>query len=124
MRRALAPAFLAVACLSASLGAQSTSASLSGRVTDSSQAVIVDAVTAAISVETNLRHEATTGAAGEYHLTNLAPGPYRIEADKARFKKVIKPDVILHVQDALVLDFEMAPGQMAETVTVEAGAPL
>ena len=124
MRRALAPAFLAVACLSASLGAQSTSASLSGRVTDSSQAVIVDAMIAAISVETNLRHEATTGAAGEYHLTNLAPGPYRIEADKARFKKVIKPDVILHVQDALVLDFEMAPGQVAETVTVEAGAPL
>jgi hypothetical protein len=36
----------------------------------------------------------------------------------------VKPDVTLHVQDALVIDFEMALGAATETVNVEAGAPL
>src|SRR4029077_492325 len=44
--------------------------------------------------------------------------------EKPGFKKLIKPDVILHVQDALEIDFEMTLGAASDTVTVEAGAPL
>jgi hypothetical protein len=40
------------------------------------------------------------------------------------FRKIIRADVILHVQDALTIDFEMTLGATSETVTVEAGAPL
>jgi hypothetical protein len=32
--------------------------------------------------------------------------------------------VILHVQDVLKIDFEMAVGSASESITVEAGAPL
>lgn len=49
---------------------------------------------------------------------------YRIEVEKSGFKKLIRPDVILHVQDALAIDFEMAVGSLSDTVRVEAGAPL
>src|SRR5262249_47197112 len=52
------------------------------------------------------------------------PGLYRIEIEKPGFKKLIKPDVILHVQDALEIDFEMTLGSVSETITVEGGAPL
>ncbi len=79
---------------------------------------------AAISAGTNVRYEATTNGSGEYHLANLPPGSYRIEIEKPGFKKLIKPDVILHVQDALEIDFEMTLGAASETITVEAGAPL
>ena len=92
------------------LRAQSTNASLTGRITDPSQALIVDAKVAAISAGTNVRYETTTNASGEYHLANLPPGTYRIEIEKPGFKKLIKPDVILHVQDALEIDFEMTLG--------------
>jgi hypothetical protein len=106
------------------LSAQSTSASLTGRVTDPAKALVVDARVAAIDGGTNFRYQTTTNASGEYHLANLPPGAYRLEVEKAGFKKLIKPDVILHVQDALAINFAMTLGGASETITVEAGAPL
>ena len=114
---------LSLASFTSALRAQSTNASLTGRVTDPSKAVIVDAKVAAISAATNLRYETATNGSGEYYLANLPPGPYRIEIEKPGFKKLIKPDVILHVQDALDIDFEMAVGSASDSITVEAGAP-
>src|SRR5262249_56940702 len=73
---------------------------------------------------TSARYEITTNAAGGYHFANLLPGTYSIEIEKQGFKKLVKPDVIIQVQDALALDFEMALGAASETITVEAGAPL
>jgi Carboxypeptidase regulatory-like domain len=104
--------------------AQSTNASLTGRVTDPSSALIAGAKVAAVDADTNRRYETMSGFSGEYYLANLPPGAYRIEVEKSGFKRVIKPDVILHVQDALDIDFEMALGGTTEAVTVEAGAPL
>lgn len=106
------------------LRAQSTNASLTGRITDLSQALIVDAKVTAVGAGTNVRYETTTNGSGEYHLANLRPSGYRIEIEKAGFKKLIKPDVILHVQDAIKIDFEMTVGDVSETVTVEGGSPL
>ncbi len=106
---------------SSGLRAQSTNASLTGRIADPSKAVIADAKVAAISAATNFRYEATTTTAGEYYLTNLRPGSYRLEIEKPGFKKLIKPEVILHVQDALEIDFELTVGSASESVTVEAG---
>jgi hypothetical protein len=119
-------AVLLLLSLSSALHAQSTNASASGRVTDASRAVIVDVKLVAINTDTNLnlRRETTTNAAGEYYLTNLSPGSYRFELDKPSFRRLIKPDVILHVQDAVALDFELAVGSLTESITVEAGAPL
>jgi len=104
--------------------AQSTNASLTGRITDPSKALIVGAKIDVISAGTGLRYEARTNGAGEYHLANLPPGRYRIEVEKAGFKKSVKPDVLLHVQDALEINFELKVGSVSATVTVEAGAPL
>ena len=117
-------AALLVLSLTALLRAQSTNATLTGRVTDPSRALIADAKIAAISAGTNLRYETTTNGSGEYHVANLPPGPYYIEIEKPGFKKLIKPDVVLHVQDAFEIDFQMALGAASETITVEAGAPL
>src|SRR5271154_5956071 len=109
---------------SAVLRAQSTNGSIAGRVTDPSKAVIVDAKVDAINTGTNARYEGATNGSGEYYLTNLPPGSYRIELEKAGFQKLIKPSVILHVQDALAIDFEMTVGSASQTITVEAGAPV
>ncbi|MGA8505731.1 MAG: carboxypeptidase-like regulatory domain-containing protein, partial [Candidatus Sulfotelmatobacter sp.] len=115
---------LAVVLYSPVLRAQSTNASIAGRVTDPSKALIVGAKVAAVSSGTSFRYEGATNGAGEYYLTNLPPGSYRIEIEKAGFKRLIKPDVILQVQDALEINFEMTLGPASQSVTVEAGAPL
>src|SRR6185436_17212874 len=72
------------------LRAQSTHASLNGRVADSANAVIVNANVAAINLGTNARYETTTNAEGEYYLLNLPRGVYRIEIEKSGFQKLIK----------------------------------
>jgi hypothetical protein len=113
-------AFLFLLSFSTVLHAQSTNAGLSGRVTDPSKAVIADARVEAINVGTNVRYEATTNAAGEYVLANLPPGRYQIEVEKPGFKKLIKPEVLLHVQDALGIDLEMTVGELTESVTAAA----
>jgi len=114
---------LSLACTGV-LPAQSTNASITGRVTDPSKALIVGAKVAAINSDTNFRYEGATNGSGEYYITNLPPGNYRIQIEKTGFKKLIKPDVTLHVQDAIELNFELTLGSTSETITVEAGAPL
>jgi hypothetical protein len=104
--------------------AQSTSASLTGQVTDPSKARIADAKIDAIGTTTNASYETTTNGAGKYYLPSLPPGTYRIEVEKAGFKKLIRPDVILHVQDILEINFEMPVGSATETVNVTGGTPL
>jgi hypothetical protein len=126
-RHRTSQAFAVVVSLSLFAGVlcgQSTNASLSGRVTDPSKARIVGATIVAISLGTNIRDKVTTNTAGEYYLPNLIPGTYRIEVEKPGFKKLIKPDVVVHVEDALEIDFEMTVGSASENITVEGGAPL
>ena len=102
------PALLLVLLLSLypwALRAQTTNASVTGRVTDPSKATISDAKVAAVNTGTNFRYESTTNTAAEYTLASLPPGTYRMEVEKSGFKKLVRPDVILHVQDALAIRF-------------------
>jgi Carboxypeptidase regulatory-like domain/TonB dependent receptor len=124
MRAAALCAFLFLLAHTCVLRAQSTNASITGRLTDPSNALIVDAKIIAVSLGTNAHYETNTNDSGEYYLANLPPDSYRIEIEKPGFKKLIKPNMVLHVQDALKIDFEMALGDVSETVTVESGAPL
>src|SRR5580704_10439046 len=111
---------LSLACTGV-LRAQSTNASITGRVTDPAKALIVDAKITAINAGTNVRYEGITNGTGDYYVTSVPPGTYRIEVEKAGFKTVIKPNIVLHVQDALEINFEMTLGSASETITVEAG---
>jgi hypothetical protein len=81
--------------------AQFPNASVTGQVIDSSKAIIAGAHILAVNVNTNIRYEAATNGAGEYYFPNLLPGSYRMEANMTGFKAVMKPYVVLHVQDAV-----------------------
>ena len=85
--------------------------------------MITGATIAGINTSTGVEYDTTSNASGDYDLPDVPPGTYRIEIEKTGFKKLIKPDVILHVQDALEIDFELTLGAASDTITVEAGAP-
>src|SRR5258705_2263697 len=113
MRPVAAFVFLTLLSFTSVLRAQSTNASLTGRVTDPSKAVIVGAKIAAVSPATNVRYETTSNGSGAYYLANLPPGRYSIEVEKLGFKKLVKPDLILDAQDAVGIDFALTPGWLS-----------
>ena len=119
-------AFL-IACamsLALPLAAQSPNGSINGRVVDPSNGVIVGADILVINDVTGVKYSGKTNVDGIYVLPNLQPGPYRLQVSKVGFKTLIKPDIVLNVQDALSINFTLPVGAVFETMTVEGGAPL
>ncbi len=103
---------------------QSTNATITGQVADPTKAVLPQATVRAINNNTNVRYEGQTNQSGMYVISSLPPGDYRVEVEKPGFKTIVKPDIVLHVQDTIELNFEMALGSASETLTVTGGAPL
>jgi hypothetical protein len=104
--------------------AQSPNGVLNGLVVDPSNQVIVGADIVGVNDVTGVQYATKTNGEGIYVLPSLPPGPYRLQVSKVGFKTLIKPDIILNVQDALAINFTLPVGALSETVTVEGGAPL
>src|SRR5215510_9316718 len=99
-------------------------ATLMGRVTDPSGAVISGVKVEATNVETNVMFSGETNMGGRYFIPDLPPGTYRVIVRKFAYQTVVKPGVELRVQDVVALNFSMEVGSVTQSVTVEAGAPL
>jgi hypothetical protein len=90
------PAFLLVFLLSlypSAVRAQSTNASVTGRVRDPSKAAVPEAKVAAVNLGTNFLYESVTNGTGKYALSNLPPGTYQLEVERPGSRKLIRPDV-------------------------------
>src|SRR5208282_2815460 len=104
--------------------AQSPNGVINGLVVDPSNRVVAGVDVLVVNDVTGVRYTTKTNDEGIYVLPNLPPGPYRLQDSKAGFKTLIKPDIVLNVQDALSINFTLPVGALYETVTVEGGAPL
>jgi Carboxypeptidase regulatory-like domain/TonB dependent receptor len=104
--------------------AQSPNGVLNGIVVDASNSAIVGADVIAQHDTTGVQYSTKTNGEGIYVLPNLPPGTYRLQVSKFGFKTILKPDIVVHVQDALALNFTLPVGTIAEVVTVTGGAPL
>jgi hypothetical protein len=121
--------FLGVVCLAALAvvvmpGRALAAASLSGQVTDATGAPLPGARVTATRVETSVSYPAVTNREGVYVVSSLPSGRYRVTVELSGFKTIVKPDVDIHVQDNVALNFAMEVGSVIESVTVEGGAPL
>jgi hypothetical protein len=113
---------LLILCTTMSANAQSTDATISGVVVDSSGKVIPNADIEILNEGTGVHYSDKTNGAGIYTVSILPPGQYRVQVSKIAFKTIIKPGIILNVQGALALNFTLPVGAASETVTVSAGA--
>ena len=109
---------------STSVWAQST-ATIVGRVTDSSGAVMSGAQVTAHNTATGLERSATTGESGDYEFPLLPiTGQYKLTVSKDGFKTQERTGIELQVQQQARLDFTLDVGNIAERITVEASAPI
>src|SRR5579872_2357561 len=94
---------------------QSTSATISGGVTDSSGKFITDASVDIANDSTGVIYSTRTNNSGIYFAPILPPGQYHVQVSKRGFKTIIKPDVVLNVQSALALNFTLPVGATSES---------
>src|ERR1700742_1832445 len=103
--------------------AQSTSATISGGVTDSSGNLILEADVEIANDATGVIYSAKTNSVGMYLVPILPPGHYHVQVSKPGFSTIIKADVVLNVQSAVALNFVLPVGSTSESMTVDATSP-
>jgi len=117
--------FLILSFLFVSSGAaQSPNGTISGIIQDPSGRPIPGAEILVVNDLTNIQYQTKTSDEGIYVVPDLLPGPYRIQVSKRGFKTLIKPGLILSVQEALSVSITLPLGAVNEVVTVQAGGPL
>ena len=130
--RELPTLVLAVGCSLITLGqavfvpycvmAQTGSASISGRVTDQSNAVVPEVEVEIKNVDTNATQVTKTNGDGIYSFPALPPGNYLMNVRREQFRTVSVTGIELHTQDSLARNFILQVGSSAESVTVSANA--
>jgi len=103
---------------------QTATSEIVGRITDSTGAVVPQADVAVINVETNVKRTVQSGASGNYTISLLRPGLYRLTVTKAGFKLAELPEITLTVNQTLTQDVTLAIGSLTQTVEVKAEAEL
>lgn len=114
---------VALALPAAILG-QTTFATITGTVTDSSGAAVGNASISATNVETNITTTVQTNEVGIYTIAQLKEGTYSVKARAVGFKEFIAQDVVLVARDLRRLDISLDVGSVETTVEVSAGATL
>jgi hypothetical protein len=102
--------------------AQTTTATLSGTVTDSSGAAIAETQIVIRNNGTGASRSVTSDAAGRYNVPDLPPGQYEVQASKAGFTTSLRKGIELTVGSQVVADLSLTVGQQNQTVTVSAEA--
>lgn len=113
-----------VMCFFASpwLRAQIESGSITGQVTDSQGAAVADATVTVTKVGTGISVLTKTNNNGSFGFSTLHPSQYKVTVQKEGFKAEVNPDVDLHVQDKLSVNFTLTVGSSNETITVSASS--
>lgn len=122
--RAFVIATILALCFSSATMGQTTTATVSGRITDASGAITPDAEVQLRSVERGTTTTAKTNNAGIYLFANVEPGQYQITVRKAGFKQTDLVGLIVNVQDHIEQNFHLEVGSVSESVTVQGTAPL
>ncbi len=97
-------------------------AQVSGVVKDETGAAAPGTTITATQTETGVKRSVTSDDGGNYVLTNLPLGPYRLEATKMGFRTYVQTGIELQVGSAPEIPIRLAVGQVSESVNVEANA--
>ena len=117
-------AILLALALPPAAGAQVTSASIVGTITDSSGGALPGVTVTARNVDTGFTRTVPTDEVGAYRLDFLPIGKYSIEVVLSGFKTVSRSGIVLNVNDTVKIDAALEVGGVSETITVEGESPV
>ncbi len=104
--------------------AQDFRATLTGRVSDPGDAPVSAASVVVKNIGANTVSATKTNAQGNYSTPFLAPGLYSVTVEAPGFKKAVRGEVTLNVNQTATLNFRLELGAVTQEVTVTAEAPM
>src|SRR5271157_1611514 len=94
------------------LPAQTSMGTVTGSVTDASNANVPDVIIRVKNADTGVTVETSTSSGGVYNVPSLVPGSYSVEAEKAGFDQpLVQPVAILASQTSTV-DIHLQVGKV------------
>src|SRR4051794_12612580 len=101
--------------------AQETTGELNGTVKDTSGAGVPNAtITITDEAKKTVVRTTNTGDEGTYAVPSLPSGLYTVMVEAPSFKKAVQTSVKLDVSQRRTLDMNLEPGNISETVSVQA----
>src|SRR6266852_3060313 len=111
-----------VFALAGAARAQVITGSVEGRARDQQGSVLPGVTVTARNTATGASIVAVTSGDGLYRMPFLPPGSYDVRAELSGFRTETRQGVTVRVNDAGVVDFELAVAPVSETITVQASA--
>ena len=118
------PLLVGLLLFTVGLSAQVDTGTIRGTVRDNTGAVIPRATVTIRNEGTGITQSTTTNESGLYVFTPLRIGPYTVEVEQTGFKKERRTGQQLNIQQQLVVDFVLSPGEVTTTVDVTGEAPV
>ena len=115
---------LAVILTAPFAGAQSTGGRIRGTVTDPSGATVAAAAVTLINQATGATRTVQSGGNGEYIFLEVPVGTYEIDVTQAGFKKFVRKDITLNLNEVVSVDIVLQLGGSSEVVEVTGAPPV
>jgi hypothetical protein len=110
--------------LGTGLSAQGFRATIKGRITDASGAVVPGAKVTVLNQGTQVGVSTQVSATGDYTVPLLQPGTYTVSAEATGFKRYVRPNIVLNTGQVAGIDIAMQVGEQSQAVEVTATAPV
>jgi hypothetical protein len=115
---AIASILLAV-LISGDAAAQSTSATLSGVITDEQRAVLRDAAITLTNLDTKGVRTVSSDDLGAFHVAGLAPGRYELRVTRSGFRTTVRTPIALTVGEEARIDPVLELASVNQEVNVQ-----
>ena len=112
----------ALLCLPFTLPGQSSNASISGVVTDSTGATVAGAELTLQATDSATTSKAISGEGGLFSFPNLPAGNYQLKVSAKGFKDFVQTGIVLHLNDSVSLPVSLQVGSASQTIEVNANA--
>lgn len=112
-----------IGCTAPAFG-QATFGTIRGSVLDSASALIPGVAVTVTNQATGIQRTATSDDRGQYEVTHLNPGVYRVSAELAGFKRFMHEGIEVRSVETRRIDIRLEVGEVAAEVTVQSEAPV
>ncbi|MBA3514582.1 MAG: TonB-dependent receptor [Pyrinomonadaceae bacterium] len=111
-------AFCLLCAFDGTAAAQTVTGSLVGNVTDASGSAIPGVRVVATDIERGTKREGVTNEEGNYTISSMDPGTYRVEIEQSGFKKLVNERAEVRINSTVRVDAALEVGGVSETVQV------